>query len=108
MIMFKVCLSSSAHPCTIPVTNLGRRIFGCFKKDADAQVHEGLGEVDHGLSGVVDCHGGHCDISALVDELTDDAVPFTGLVVIKAVQVVRDRVQLETEAYDVRDGLRKR
>jgi hypothetical protein len=36
-----------------------------LEQDADAQVHEGLGEVDDALPGVVDGHGGDGQVGAL-------------------------------------------
>ena len=40
-----------------------------FEEDGDAQVHEGLGEVDDGLPGEVDGHGAQRDVGLAVDQL---------------------------------------
>ena len=36
-----------------------------LEQNADAEVHEGLGEVDDGLAGVVDRHGSHGQVGFL-------------------------------------------
>lgn len=41
-----------------------------LEEDADAQVHEGFGEVDDALPGVVDGHGGDCQVGALQHQNT--------------------------------------
>ena len=44
-------------PCTLYSLHL--------EEDADAEVHEGLGEVDDALPSVVDGHGAHGEVSFL-------------------------------------------
>ena len=42
---------------------------GNLEEDGDAEVHEGLGEVNHALPGKVDGHGSHCNISFVLHQL---------------------------------------
>ena len=106
--------------------NLCRRVLGSFEQYRYPQVHEGLGEVDDCLAGVVDGHGGHGEVRALVDQLADYkknrsmkvrhtvriavntySVPLSRLPVVDPVHVVGDGVQAEAEPVHVTDGLKK-
>ena len=41
---------------------------GDLEEDGDAQIHEGLGEIDDGLSGKVDGHGPHGQVGPPVHQ----------------------------------------
>lgn len=79
--------------------------FGRLEEYAYPQVHKGLGEVNDPLPGVVDGHGCDGQVGPPVHQLPDDAVPLPGLVVVEAVDVVGDRVELVLEPNNVGDGL---
>ena len=49
------------EPCWLSARN--------FEEDGDAQVHEGLREVDDGLPGEVDGPGAQSDVGLAVDQL---------------------------------------
>ena len=60
---------------------LGGGILWRFEENADAQVHERLGEVNYRLARIVDGHGSDGQVGALVDQLTNDSVPFARFMV---------------------------
>lgn len=121
------CKTECCH-CHI-AHHLGGWILGGLEQDGDAQVHEGLGKVDHRLSGIIDGHGADGQVGSFVDQLSDDPVPLTRFMVEEAdhdksreekqtsemmsnlhdlpVEVVRNGVELELEAHHVRDGLQQ-
>ena len=70
---------------------------GDLEEDGDAQVHEGLGEVNDALPGKVDGHGPDSDVRLVLHQLPDQAVPLPGGEVQGAVVVVLHQLNVVIE-----------
>ena len=71
---------------------------GDLEEDGDAQVHEGLGEVNDALPGKVDGHGPDSDVRLVLHQLPDQAVPLPGGEVQGPVVVVLHQLNVVIEA----------